>query len=88
VKKRYEEGGIEALKEISRRKPNLRNRVPEDAEKACEYPTFGQVRVAAKLASRGMTISPAGVRCVWERHEFEAAKKRLATPEEKVAKEG
>jgi transposase len=27
LKKRYEEGGLEGLREISRRKPNIRNRV-------------------------------------------------------------
>ena len=93
VKKRYEQGGIEALKEISRRKPNLRNRIPEEMEKvivelALEYPAFGQVRVAAKLAERGMKLSPSGVRSVWQRHDLETAKKRLRALEEKVAKEG
>jgi transposase InsO family protein len=93
VKKRYEEGGIEALKEISRQKPNLRNRVPEELEKAIvelalEYPAFGQVRVAAKLAERGMKLSPSGVRSVWQRHDLETMKKRLKALEEKVAKEG
>jgi transposase len=33
-KKAYEEGGEEALKELTRRKPNLRNRVPEATERA------------------------------------------------------
>jgi transposase InsO family protein len=93
VKSHYEEGGIEALKEISRQKPNLRNRVPEETEKAIvemavEYPAFGQVRVAAKLAERGIVISPAGVRCVWQRHDLETAKKRLRVLEAKAAQEG
>ena len=49
LKKRYEEDGLEGLKEISRRKPNLRNRVPEEVEKAVvdlalDYPAFGQVQ--------------------------------------------
>jgi hypothetical protein len=49
LKKRYEEGGLDGLKEISRRKPNLRNRVPEEIEQAVvdlalDYPAFGQVR--------------------------------------------
>ena len=34
VKKLFEEGGSEALREVSRRKPNMRNRVPEATEKA------------------------------------------------------
>jgi hypothetical protein len=34
VKKAYEEGGIEALTEKTRRKPCIKNRVPEEVEKA------------------------------------------------------
>jgi transposase InsO family protein len=94
LKKRFDEDGIEGLREISRRKPNRRNRVPEDVEAAIvavalEYPAFGQVRVAAKLLeTRGISISPAGVRCVWQRHDLETMKKRLKALEEKVATEG
>lgn len=93
LKKRFDDGGIDALREISRRKPNRKNRVPEDVEQAIvelafEYPAFGQVRIASKLAERGMTVSPAGVRCVWQRHELETMKKRLRALEAKVAEEG
>jgi hypothetical protein len=34
IKKAHEEGGIEVLRETSRRRPNLRNRVAEDIEQA------------------------------------------------------
>jgi transposase len=93
VKKLHEEGGIEALREVSRRKPNLRNRVPEDVERAVveyatEQPAHGQVRVAAKLLERGISISAAGVRCVWQRHGLETMKKRLKALEAKSAEEG
>jgi len=94
LKKRYEEGGLDGLKEISRRKPNLRNRVPEEIEEAVvglalEYPAFGQVRAAAKLLeTKGVRLSPAGIRGIWARHELETKKKRLKRLEEKVAAEG
>ena len=34
IKKAYEEGGIEALYEKGRRKPNFKNRVSEEVERA------------------------------------------------------
>jgi transposase len=33
LKKRFDEGGIDTLREISRRKPNRKNRVPDDWER-------------------------------------------------------
>ncbi len=65
-KQAVEEGGVEALIEKSRRKPNLRNRTAPEIEQAIvalavEEPAFGQVRVANELRKRGMPISPAGV---------------------------
>ncbi len=60
LKRQYEEGGMEVHREISRRKPNRKNRVPEEIESAIvelpmEYPAWSQVRIAAKLAERGWT---------------------------------
>jgi transposase len=93
IKKAYEENGLEGLREKSRRKPCIKNRVAPEVEEAIlqmalEYPAYGQTRVSNELRKQGVLISPGGVRSIWLRHNLEVFKKRLKLLEEKAAKEG
>lgn len=88
-----EEGGIEALFEQTRRKPNTKNRVDEQTEAAVvayalDFPAYGQARTSNELRKKGVFVSGSGVRSIWLRHQLENFKLRLKALEAKVAKEG
>jgi transposase InsO family protein len=88
----YDEQGEEGLRELTRRKPNRKNRVDPAIEEAIlkmalENPALGQLRVSNTLKQEGIFVSPGGVRSVWLRHGLETFKKRLKALEEKAAKE-
>lgn len=87
-----ENGGLEALVDKNRRKPNLKNRVDEATESAViayavEQPAHGQVRASNELRKQGVFISPSGIRSVWLRNQLACFKDRLRALEEKMAKE-
>jgi transposase InsO family protein len=88
-----EDGGVEALLDKNRRKPNPKNRVDEATEEAVlayavEQPAHGQVRVSNELRKRGVFVSASGVRSIWLRHDLASFKQRLRALEQKVAEEG
>ena len=92
-KELYEAGGEQALKEATRKKPNIRNRIESVIEEqvklfAFEYPAFGQFRASNELRKKGICISPGGVRCVWMRNGIETFQKRLKLLEKRAAEEG
>ncbi len=93
IKKAFDEEGMEGLREKSRRKPCMKNRVAPETEEAVinmayEFPAYGQTRAANELRKAGILVSSGGVRSIWLRHGLETFKKRLRLLEEKAAKEG
>ena len=84
-----------ALQELTRRKPDLEEpHTPPDVEAIIVELSLDRPAWMAKSASPtqlrklGHSISPAGVRGVWQRHDLETMKKRLKALEAKVAQEG
>jgi hypothetical protein len=71
----------------------LKNRTAPEIEQAVvdlaiEQPARGQVRISEALKRRGLSISPAGVRCMWQRHDLTSTRLRLKALEAKVAQDG
>ena len=88
-----DEGGVDALLNKSKRKPNPMNRVEPVIEQAVlkfalDYPAHDQFRVSNELSKQGTFVSPSGARSIWLRHTLQSRKLRLKTLEKKVAEEG
>ena len=92
-KELYEQGGEEALMDLSRKKPILKNRVPEHVERAVvdlaiENPALGQKRASWQRQQQGIMVSSSGVRSIWLRNDLEKMKKRLKALEARAAQDG
>lgn len=88
-----DEGGVEALLERTRRKPNIANRVDGAVEQAVlqsaiAFPAYGQARTSNELRKAGVFVSPSGVRSIWLRHSLANFKSRLKALEARVAEAG
>jgi len=88
----YETGGEAALQEISKQKPNKKNRVEPHLEQvvvdfAYQQPAYGQLRVSNEPKKKGMFVSPGGVRSIWLRHDLATFKGRLKALEVKMTQE-
>lgn len=93
IKKAYDEYGLEGLKDKTRRKPCIKNRVAPEIEEAVirfayEKPAYGQLRASNELRKQGVLVSAGGIRSIWQRHDVETFAKRLKKLEEKAAQEG
>jgi transposase InsO family protein len=89
-KSAVDEGGVEALLERTRRKPNLANRVDDATEQAViksaiAFPAYGQARTSNELRKQGVFVSPSGVRSIWLRHGLANFKTRLKALEAEIA---
>lgn len=88
-----EDGGVDALFEKTRRKPNPKNRVDEATEAAVlqyaiDFPAHGQLRTSNELRKNGVFVSGSGVRSIWLRHGLANFRDRLKAREAKMAAEG
>ncbi len=92
-KELYDQGGEEALMDLRRRKPVMKNRVPEPVEKAVielaiDNPALGQKRASWERQKKGIMVSSSGLRSIWRRNDLETMKKRLKALEARAALDG
>lgn len=88
-----DDGGVEALFERTRRKPNIANRVDEATEQAViqsatDFPAYGQARTSNELRKLGVFVSPSGVRSIWLRNNLANFKNRLKALEARMTADG
>ena len=91
--KAVETVGVDQLVNKSKRGRNIKNIIDQTTEEAVKAlainkPAYGDTPASNELQRQGLSISPAGVRCVWMRHDLENIKKQLKTIETIIAAEG
>lgn len=89
----YERGGEEALKNVSRKKPLLKNRVSGNVEDAVcrlalQHPGYGQQKASEALKAEKVIVSPSGIRSIWMRNDLETYPKRAQAIRTKVLYDG
>ena len=87
------QGGLDALLQKDRRRPNVKNRVDDIVEQAVlshaiQEPSHGQVRTSNELRKTGVFVSPSGVRSIWLRHGLANFRERLRALEKHIAETG
>jgi transposase InsO family protein len=87
IKERFEQAGVDGLKEKPRSAPDMPNKTPDSLEGiiidySLKHPTYGKDRVAIQLRFQGIAISPSGVERIWRRQGLENRFKRLLKLEE------
>ena len=93
IKRRFEQQGIDGLKEKPRRYPDMPNKASKELENTVleytkKHPTYGKDRVAMQLRLKGIFISATGVEKIWRRHKLENRYKRLMWLEKLHREEG
>ncbi len=89
----YEQGDEAALQEISRKKPELKNRIEPKIEAAVldfarAQPSYGQHRVSDERRKQGIFVSGGGVRSIWLRPDLQTFDRRLKALSAKGAQHG
>jgi len=82
MKKAYETHGKEGLAPKIRRKPTMPNRTPVPIEDRILLTTYGNpavsyIRIAGRMTLEGISVTPAMVRYVWQRHGLSTRSARI-----------
>jgi transposase InsO family protein len=82
TKKRFEQQGIDGLKDKPRPHPNMPNKSSKDQEQVVldyskKHPTYGKDRVAMQLRFSGIIMGATRIERIWRRHGLDNCYKRL-----------